>query len=145
MLVLVIQVSLDVHRDSRDSLGARPEIRGSYSLATLIGFNYGANLSLFPSYAKDLWGLKNFGMNYGVLFTAWGVRRFCLLSRLQQMLFATGKNFNSSFETAGILLLFGAALTLALKPAEPPLPTKPGAIDAVARVPSPLPKGRGLG
>ncbi|MEZ5429892.1 MAG: hypothetical protein R3F31_01660 [Verrucomicrobiales bacterium] len=41
-------------------------------LATLIGFNYGANLSLFPSLTKDLWGLKSFGMNYGILFTAWG-------------------------------------------------------------------------
>jgi MFS family permease len=36
-------------------------------LAALIGANYGANLSLFPSFAKDLWGLKSFGMNYGVL------------------------------------------------------------------------------
>ena len=34
-------------------------------LATLIGFNYGANLALFPSFAKDFWGLKNFGINYG--------------------------------------------------------------------------------
>lgn len=42
-------------------------------IATLIGFNYGANLSLFPSFAKDLWGLKNFGVNYGILFTAWGL------------------------------------------------------------------------
>ena len=31
-------------------------------LATLIGFNYGANLALFPSFTKDLWGLKNFGV-----------------------------------------------------------------------------------
>ncbi len=54
-------------------------------VATFIGFNYGANLSLFPSFAKDLWGLKNFGMNYGVLFTAWGVGGF-VLSRVQQML-----------------------------------------------------------
>ena len=42
-------------------------------LAAFIGANYGANLALFPSYTKDLWGLKTFGMNYGVLFTAWGV------------------------------------------------------------------------
>ncbi len=41
-------------------------------LATFIGFNYGTNLSLFPTFAKDLWGLKNFGTNYGVLFSAWG-------------------------------------------------------------------------
>jgi len=47
-------------------------------LATFIGFNYGTNLSLFPSFAKDLWGLKNFGTNYGVLFSAWGVGGFVM-------------------------------------------------------------------
>jgi OFA family oxalate/formate antiporter-like MFS transporter len=83
-------------------------------VATLIGFNYGAHLSLFPSYAKDLWGLKTFGMNYGILFTAWGVGGF-VLSRLQQMLFAGSKNFNSSFVTAAILLIAGAALTFLLQ------------------------------
>ena len=85
--------------------------------ATLIGFNYGANLSLFPSFAKDLWGLKSFGMNYGFLFTAWGVGGF-VLSRLQQTLTArSGWSFTSSYVTAGVLLLAGAALTFALKPA----------------------------
>ena len=84
-------------------------------VATLIGFNYGANLSLFPSFTKDLWGLKNFGMNYGVLFTAWGVGGFAL-SRLQQMLKASSGSFNSSFITAGVLLLVGAALTLLIRP-----------------------------
>jgi len=92
-------------------------------VATFIGFNYGANLSLFPSFAKDLWGLKNFGMNYGVLFTAWGVGGFAL-SRLQAMLFEQSKdalghgNYASSFITAGVLLLIGAALTFLIKPAE---------------------------
>jgi nitrate/nitrite transporter NarK len=85
-------------------------------LATFIGFNYGANLSLFPSYTKDLWGLKNFGMNYGVLFTAWGVGGFAL-SRLSQMLSSkSGGNYQSSFITAGVLLLVGAALTFLIRP-----------------------------
>ncbi|HXC98696.1 MAG TPA: OFA family MFS transporter [Verrucomicrobiae bacterium] len=83
-------------------------------LATMIGFNYGANLSLFPSYTKDLWGLKSFGMNYGILFTAWGVGGF-VLSRLQATLFAASKSYDSSFVTAGVLLLLGVALTFALK------------------------------
>jgi OFA family oxalate/formate antiporter-like MFS transporter len=85
--------------------------------ATLIGFNYGANLSLFPSFAKDLWGLKSFGMNYGLLFTAWGVGG-SVLSRLQQTLTAhSGGSFRTSFITAGVLLLIGTALTLAIRPA----------------------------
>ena len=88
-------------------------------VATLIGFNYGANLSLFPSLTKDLWGLKNFGMNYGVLFTAWGVGGF-VLSRLQQMLTAkSAGSYQSSFVTAGVLLLVGAALTFFIKTPKP--------------------------
>jgi nitrate/nitrite transporter NarK len=84
-------------------------------VATFIGFNYGANLSLFPSLTKDFWGLKNFGMNYGVLFTAWGVGGF-VLSRLQQMLTtAANGSFKSSFITAGVLLVVGAALTFFVK------------------------------
>jgi nitrate/nitrite transporter NarK len=84
-------------------------------VATLIGFNYGANLSLFPSYTKDLWGLKTFGMNYGILFTAWGVGGFAL-SRLQQMLTSqSGGSYRSSFITAGTLLLVGAAMTLMVR------------------------------
>ncbi len=42
-------------------------------ICAIIGANYGANLSLFPSTTKDYYGLKNFGVNYGLVFTAWGV------------------------------------------------------------------------
>ena len=86
-------------------------------LATLIGFNYGTNLSLFPSLTKDFWGLKNFGLNYGVVFTAWGVGGF-VMSRISQMLKASSGSFTSSFIFAGVLLAIGAVLTLSLKTAE---------------------------
>lgn len=83
-------------------------------LASFIGFNYGANLCLFPSYAKDLWGLKNFGINYGCLFTAWGVGGLVLV-RVAEMLKVASGNFNSSFYAACGLLIFAALLTFALK------------------------------
>jgi MFS family permease len=90
-------------------------------MAALIGANYGANLALFPSFAKDLWGLKNFGMNYGVLFSAWGVGGL-VLPRLQQTLTAaSGGSYTWSFITAGGLLLLGTALTFLIK-APPPTP-----------------------
>ena len=85
------------------------------AVAALIGANYGANLAIFPSIAKDLYGLKNFGVNYGLLFTAWGVGGF-VLARVSQMLKASSGNFSSSFLTAAILLLAGAGLTFLLKP-----------------------------
>ena len=88
-------------------------------VATLVGFNYGANLSLFPSFTKDLWGLKTFGMNYGVLFTAWGVGGL-VLPRVQQTLTAqSGGSYTSSFITAGVMLIVGALLTLGIKPPAP--------------------------
>jgi len=83
-------------------------------LATFIGFNYGANLALFPSFAKDMWGMKNFGVNYGILFTAWGVGGF-VMSRASQTLLSTTGTFNSSFMTSGILLLAGAGLTFLVR------------------------------
>ena len=82
-------------------------------LATAIGFHYGANLCLFPAFAKDLYGLKNFGVNYGILFIAWGAGGF-VLSRLQQMLKASSGNFRSSFLVAAGFLFVGALLTLLL-------------------------------
>jgi len=90
-------------------------------LASLIGFNYGTNLSLFPSFTKDLWGLRDFGTNYGIVFTAWGVGGF-VMGRLSQMLRTATGSFDSSFITAGIMLIVGAALALTLgkrpKPAQ---------------------------
>jgi hypothetical protein len=83
-------------------------------LATAIGFNYGANLCLFPAFAKDLYGLKNFGMNYGIVFTAWGVGGF-VLSRVQQMLKASSGDFGSSFLLGAALLGLGAGLTLMIE------------------------------
>jgi len=82
-------------------------------LATLIGFNYGGNLALFPAVAKDLWGIKSYGVNYGILFTAWGVGGF-VLSKVSQMLNAMTGSMTSSFTIAAILLTTSGMLTLTL-------------------------------
>ncbi len=44
-----------------------------FATITFVGFNYGACLSVFPAVSKDYFGLRNYGLNYGILFTAWGV------------------------------------------------------------------------
>jgi len=134
MLVLLIQAAL---------MFAAIPVTGSKDMAAviivvvaaLIGANYGANLSLFPSFAKDLWGLKSFGVNYGILFTAWGVGGL-VLPRLQQMLTSkSGGSYTSSFITAGVLLVIGALLTLLIKPQpkstiSESLPKMPAAVPA---------------
>jgi MFS family permease len=79
--------------------------------ATLIGFNYGTNLSLFPSASKDYFGLKNFGVNYGLLFTAWGVGGF-ILPRIAQSIVATTGTANTAYILSTTLLLVAAITTL---------------------------------
>ena len=83
-------------------------------LATFIGFNYGTNLCLFPSFAKDYWGTKNYGLNYGTLFTAWGVGGF-VMGRVSEMLNAHPGGMNKSFILAGTLLASGTVLTFFLR------------------------------
>lgn len=82
-------------------------------LATFMGFNYGSNLALFPSFAKDYWGLKNYGLNYGALFTAWGLGGFVLVQAADKIKAMPG-GANNAFIAAGVLLLCGAALSIFL-------------------------------
>jgi len=84
-------------------------------LVSIMVFNYGTNLSLFPSFAKDLWGMKNFGMNYGILFSAWGAGAFVLVRVAEMVKVKTG-GFTANFAAAGVLLLIGAMLSLSLRP-----------------------------
>lgn len=84
-------------------------------ISALIGANYGANLALFPSVTKDYYGLKNFGVNYGLVFTAWGVGGF-VLSQLQGWLYDAFQTFAYSCYVAAGLLVLAAVLSLILRP-----------------------------
>jgi MFS family permease len=79
--------------------------------ATLVGFNYGTNLSLFPSAAKDYFGLKNFGMNYGLLFSAWGIGGF-IFPRVSQMIVAQTGTQKTAYLLCSILLVASALVSL---------------------------------
>jgi OFA family oxalate/formate antiporter-like MFS transporter len=87
-------------------------------VSALIGANYGANLSLFPSISKDFYGLKNFGMNYGLVFTAWGCGGF-VLSLLAGKMYDLTKSFNVAYYGASVLLVLAAVATLWLRPPSP--------------------------
>jgi nitrate/nitrite transporter NarK len=95
-------------------------------LVTFMVFNYGTNLALFPSFAKDYWGMKNFGMNYGILFSAWGVGGLVLV-RFAEMLKVKTGSVTTTFAVAGVMLLVGAMMSLSLRtrkvavPAEAPV------------------------
>jgi MFS family permease len=79
--------------------------------ATLIGFNYGTNLSLFPSATKDYFGLKNFGINYGLVFSAWGIGGF-VFPRISQMIVAQTGSPEAAYILCSILLVASSLMTL---------------------------------
>jgi OFA family oxalate/formate antiporter-like MFS transporter len=83
-------------------------------ISALIGANYGANLSLFPSITKDFYGLKNFGMNYGLVFTAWGVGGF-MLAKLAGAMYVRHQTFEIAYYGASALLILAAIMTLLVK------------------------------
>jgi OFA family oxalate/formate antiporter-like MFS transporter len=84
-------------------------------ISALIGANYGANLSLFPSITKDYYGLKNFGVNYGLVFTAWGVGG-CMLSLGAGLLYDKYQTFAYAYYGASTLLVLAAMVTFLVKP-----------------------------
>ena len=92
-------------------------------ISTLLGFNYGACLSVFPSAVKDNFGLLNFGVNYGLVFTAWGAGGF-IFPLLAGKLFeaervATGAgNYNTAYVIAAAALVLAAALTFVTRGVE---------------------------
>ena len=96
---------------------ALSQISAMALLSALIGANYGANLSLFPSVTKDYYGLKNFGLNYGLVFTAWGIGGFAL-SKLQDWLFDSYKTYHYSCYIAAGLLVLAALMSFLLKKPE---------------------------
>lgn len=96
-------------------------------LATAIGFNYGANLAIFPAITKGLWGIAHFGVNYGLVFTAWGVGGF-VLAKSSQILQARSGSFATSCTAAALLLAAGALLATRVherRKAESPPPVAP--------------------
>ncbi len=83
-------------------------------ISALIGANYGANLSLFPSVTKDYYGLRNFGVNYGLVFTAWGVGGF-LLALMAGKVYDQTQSFNFAYYCSAILLALAALVSLVVK------------------------------
>lgn len=83
-------------------------------ISALIGANYGANLALFPSITKDYYGLKNFGVNYGLVFTAWGVGGF-MLAKLAGAMYVKHQTFAIAYYGASALLILAAIMTLLVK------------------------------
>ena len=86
--------------------------------SAVVGFSYGACLSVFPSTCADHWGTKNLGLNYGILFTAWGVGGVFGPILAGKVADASG-NYNVAYIISAALLIFAGILTFFTKAPAP--------------------------
>jgi len=87
-------------------------------VAAFVGFSYGANLALFPSTTQGYFGTKNYGVNYGLVFTAWGVGGVFGSMTAGSIVDSTG-GYGIAYAVAAGLCVLAAALTFATKPPKP--------------------------
>jgi OFA family oxalate/formate antiporter-like MFS transporter len=73
-----------------------------YLLVGAVYWCYGTQLSVFASATADMYGTRNLGMNYGVLFTAWGVAGF-LGPMIGGRVYDTFGDYRYAFFTAAAL------------------------------------------
>jgi OFA family oxalate/formate antiporter-like MFS transporter len=73
-----------------------------FVLVALVYWCYGTQLSVFASTTADFYGTKNLGMNYGVLFTAWGAAGI-LGPMIGARVFDTFGDYRYAFYAAGVL------------------------------------------
>jgi MFS transporter, OFA family, oxalate/formate antiporter len=75
---------------------------------------YGTQLTVNAATAADFWGTQNVGVNYGMLFTAWGVAGL-LGARIGGLLYDKYHNYQMAFYTAAGLALIALLCELAVK------------------------------
>ena len=90
-----------------------------YVMVFIVYWCYGTQLSVNGSTAADFWGTKNAGINYGMLFTAWGVAGI-IGPMIGGRLFVKYNNYQMAFYTAAVLAAVALLCELAAKrPAVP--------------------------
>ena len=85
--------------------------------AAVVTFTYGGNFSVYPSAISDMFGKKNFGLNYGILFSAWGIGGVTgpLLAGKVVDIFGS---YSAAYIIAAALSIFSSIIGLALYKSE---------------------------
>ncbi len=97
----------------------RGEVALFYLLLFVIYYCYGTLLSVFASTCADFYGTRHMGVNYGLLFSAWGIAGIVGPVIAGQVFDATG-NYELAFHVAAALSVVAlGALMLAKPPSAP--------------------------
>lgn len=96
-----------------------------YLMVFIVYWCYGTQLSVNGSATSDFWGTKNAGINYGLLFTAWGVAGI-IGPRIGGKLFDQYKNYQAAFYTAAVLALVALICEMLAKRPHAPTAAREG-------------------
>jgi OFA family oxalate/formate antiporter-like MFS transporter len=102
-----------------------------YLLVFVVYWCYGTQISVNGAAAADFWGTKNAGINYGVLFTAWGVAGI-IGPRIGGVLYDKYHNYQAAFFAAAAL----AAVALVCEIAAWQASRSTSVVTAVGRAPA---------
>jgi len=85
--------------------------------SAVAGLAYGALFALFPAATADFFGMRNLGVNYGLVFSGWGVAGIIgpIIGGL--VVDKTG-HYTLSYIISALMLLVGAVLVKQVKPPE---------------------------
>jgi len=94
-----------------------------YVMVFIVYWCYGTQLSVNAATTSDFWGTKNAGINYGFLFTSWGVAGI-VGPRIGARLFDINKNYEAAFYWAGGLAVVALIFEFLAKKPLPPAGAK---------------------
>ncbi len=86
-----------------------------FVLAAVVYWCYGTQLSVFASTTADLYGTRNLGLNYGILFTAWGAAGI-LGPSIGGRVFDAFGDYRYAFYAASALAIVAFGSLLLVKP-----------------------------
>ena len=98
----------------------RQEVLLFYILVAVVYWCYGTQLSVFASATADLYGTRNLGLNYGVLFTAWGAAGILGPMIAARVYDASGGYGYAFYAASGLAVVAFVSLTLARSAAAVP-------------------------
>jgi len=98
----------------------RQEVLLFYIFVAAVYWCYGTQLSVFASATADLYGTRNLGLNYGVLFTAWGAAGILGPMIAARAYDASGGYRYAFYAASGLALIAFVSLTLAKSAAPVP-------------------------
>jgi OFA family oxalate/formate antiporter-like MFS transporter len=87
-------------------------------VAIILGWNYGAMFTLFPATCMQYFGPTNQGINYGLLFTSWGIAGF-ISNLLAGRMFDMFGTYSMSFIIGAVFVGIGVFCLLISK--KPPI------------------------